>query len=104
METVAAPGIRLDEAGVAWLEGTRTKVNEVVLCQQAGGLTIAGVHDHLPHLTLAQIEAALAYYDAHQEELDAEIERDLKYVLDLKATLPKGPTRLELLARLKHSQ
>jgi uncharacterized protein (DUF433 family) len=101
METAAATGIQLDEAGVAWLEGTRTKVIEVVLCQQGSNLTVEGVHDHLPHLSVPQIQTAVAYYEAHREELDADIERRLQWVREFQQTQPKGPSREELLARLQ---
>lgn len=103
MASVASPLICLDEAGIAWLDGTGTKVIEVVLCQQANGLSVEGVHEHLEHLTVDQIEAALAYYKAHRAELDAEIQRRLEWVQELQATQPKGPTRTELQARLKGS-
>jgi uncharacterized protein (DUF433 family) len=69
MEAIVAPGIRLDGQGVAWLEGTRTKVIEVMLCQEAGNLTAQQVHEELPHLSVAQVENALAYAKAHREEL-----------------------------------
>lgn len=101
MAIVAPPGIHLDEAGVAWLQGTRSKVIEVVLCQRADNLTSKQVQEELPHLSVEQVETALTYYQAHQEELDAEIERRLQWVLELQKSLPPGPTREELLARLK---
>jgi len=100
METAAAPGIQLDERGVAWLQGTRTKVIEVVLCQQSENLTPEQVHEELPHLSLEQIERALAYYDIHRQELDADIERRQAWVQAFRETQPPGPTRTELLARL----
>ncbi len=93
--------ICLDNAGTAWIEGTGTKVIEVVLCQQANGLSVEGVREHLEHLTVEQIKTALTYYEAHQKELDDEIQRRLDWVQELQATQPKGPTREELLARLK---
>ena len=39
METVAASGIFWDEAGVPWIEGTTTKVIEVVLNKESTGAT-----------------------------------------------------------------
>jgi uncharacterized protein (DUF433 family) len=101
MATVVAPHICLDEEGVAWLEGTRTKVIEVVLCQQANALTAEGVHEELPHLSVERIRAALAYYEQHRDELEADIARRQEWVREFRKTQPPGPTREELLARLK---
>src|SRR5438067_13113176 len=75
METAVHPPIVLDEKGVAYIEGTTAKVIEVVLNQEWAGQTPEELQRDMPHLTLAQINAALAYYHEHKEELDAEIER-----------------------------
>src|SRR5437879_4790070 len=65
MPTVIASHIRLDEEGVAWIEGTTTKVIEVVLNKIASGLSPEELQAELPHLSLAQVYAALAYHYAH---------------------------------------
>ena len=75
MTTATASGILLDENGVAWIEGTATKVSEVALTKRVSGLTPEELQAELPHLSLAQVYAALAYYHGHQDHLDAEIER-----------------------------
>ena len=67
--------IRCDGDGVAWVDDTNVKVVEVVLSKQAYELTPEELHDRYPHLSLAQIYAALAYYYDHQPELDTEIAR-----------------------------
>src|SRR5437588_84151 len=74
MTTAAASGILLDENGVAWIEGTATKVIEVALTQRVSGLTPEELQSELPHLSRSQIYAALAHYYAHQDQMDAEIE------------------------------
>ena len=101
METAATPKIRLDEAGVAWIEGTRTKVIEVVLNQQWSGETPEELQPDMPHLSVEQIRAAMAYYEAHREELESDIARRRQWVEEIRKTQPQGPTREELLARLK---
>jgi uncharacterized protein (DUF433 family) len=101
MAAIISPQVCLDEGGIAWLEGTGTKVIEVVLCQQANGLSVEEVRSHLEHLTIDQIEAALAYYEAHQTELDAEIRRRMEWARQLQESQPRGPSREELEARLK---
>ena len=76
--TVAAP-IVLDERGIAFVEGTATKVTEVVLVQQTSHLTADELQRELPHLTLAQVHGALSYYYGHKQELDAQIQREFEF-------------------------
>lgn len=70
--------VRVDQDGVAWIDDTRVKVIEVVLDRMAYGWTDEEMHLHQPHLSLAQIHAALAYYYNHQMELETEIRRRLQ--------------------------
>ena len=67
--------IRLDGQGRAWIDGTTMKVVELVSAMTAYGWTAEDLSHQYPHLTLAQIHAALAYYYDHQPALDAELER-----------------------------
>src|SRR4051812_36165406 len=99
MATIA-PGIRLDEAGVAWIEGTTAKVIEIALIKLTSDLTPEEIQQELPHLSLAQVHAALAYYYAHQEELDADIARRRQWVDEMRDKAPSWLTRKELLVRL----
>jgi uncharacterized protein (DUF433 family) len=75
MKPVVSTLIELDEQGVAWIIGTRVKVIEVALDKLAHGSSPEEMAFQYPHLSLAQIHAALAYYYEHQGELDADIER-----------------------------
>lgn len=68
------PGIHTDTQGVAWIDGTTTKVVEVIQDVQAGLLPEEIQKEH-PNWTLAQIFAAIKYYNNHKEEIDADIER-----------------------------
>ncbi len=72
-ETV--PHIRHDEKGRPWVDDTNVKVIEVVLDHLAYGWNAEAIQDNHPHLSLAQVYAALAWYYDHQAEMDAEIER-----------------------------
>ena len=83
IETI--PHVRCDAQGVAWVDDTQVKVVEVVLSKQAYDLTPEELHEQYPHLSLAQIHAALAYYYDHQEELDADIARRAKLAEKLRA-------------------
>src|SRR5947207_11733536 len=67
--------IRLDDRGVAWIDDTNTKVIEVALDMIAHGWSPEEIHFQHPHLTLAQIHAALGFYYDHKAEMDAQIQR-----------------------------
>ncbi len=56
------------------------------------------MHLQHPHLTLAQIHAALSYYYDHQLELDAEIERQSEQAARLRAGAVNSPARVKLRA------
>jgi len=75
MSTAIATHVWLDEKGVAWIDDTNVKVLEVAVDKLAHGSSPEEMHFQYPHLSLAQIHAALAYYYDHQTELNAEIER-----------------------------
>lgn len=86
----------MDEQGVAWIAGTKVKVIEVALDKLAHGSSPEEMHFQYPHLSLAQIHAALAYYYDHQAELDAEIQRRWLEVNELAAREADSPLRRRL--------
>jgi uncharacterized protein (DUF433 family) len=73
MKPVVSTLVELDEQGVAWISGTRVKVIEVALDKLAHGSSPEEMAFQYPHLSLAQIHAALAYYYEHQRELDSTV-------------------------------
>jgi uncharacterized protein (DUF433 family) len=75
MAAVVSTLIELDERDVAWITGTKVKVIEVATDKLAHGSSPEEMHVQYPHLSLAQIYAALAYYYEHQAEFEAEILR-----------------------------
>lgn len=91
MTAVMTSHIALDDRGVAWIEGTGTKVSEVVLDKLAYGWSPEEMHRQHPHLPLAKIHAALAYYYDHQAELDAEMERDYQEVEAMRRAAGQSP-------------
>jgi uncharacterized protein (DUF433 family) len=70
--------IELDDRGVAWIGGTKVKVNEVVLDKIAYGSSPEEIHFQHPHLSLAQIHGALTYYYENQDKVDEQIKRGLE--------------------------
>jgi uncharacterized protein (DUF433 family) len=69
--------ITIDASGVAHIDGTRMKVIHVAKEVVARRATPEQLRETFPHLSLAQIHAALAYYYDHQPQMDAEIQREL---------------------------
>jgi uncharacterized protein (DUF433 family) len=99
MAKVIYAHIDFTPAGVPFIEGTQTKVEEIVLDHIAWNWDAELIHRHHPHLSLAQIHSAFAYYYDHQAQLDASIEAGLKQVAQIQAGLGESPARLKLKAR-----
>ena len=96
MPTDIATHIRTDGRGVAWIDETNVKVIEVVLDQIAHRSSPEEIHLQYPHLSLAQIYAALAYYHDHRIELDAQIERGAQEYERLRAAAGESPLEKRL--------
>src|SRR2546426_2438029 len=79
--------------GRARIAGTRIKVEHVYNWVERQGMTAAQVVQEYPHLTRAQVYAALAYYWSHPDEIQRDIAEGEQLVADLKAKA--GPSKLE---------
>lgn len=93
--------VSLDKSGVAWIDGTNVKVVEVMVDHLAYGHSPEEIHLQHPHLSLAQVHAAFAYYFDYQAELDAEIKRRYRRAEALRKGTAVPFTRKQLAARLK---
>lgn len=98
MPTAISPHIWLDPQGVAWVDDTNTKVREIALDVIAHGWSPKEIHLQHPHLSLAQIHAALGYYYDHKRELDAEIEQALRFAEGLRSQAGESPVAKRLAA------
>lgn len=96
MSPVVSSLIEIDEDGVAWVVGANTKVIEVVVDKLAHGSSPEELHFQYPHLSLAQIHAALSFYHEHETALEGEIERRFQQVNELAAREPVSPLRQRL--------
>lgn len=96
MPMIANTLIELDEQGRAWVSGTKVKVIEIALDKLAHGSSPEEMHFQYPHLSLAQIHAALAWYYEHQSELDAEIQRRWQEVNEVAAREADSPLQRRL--------
>jgi uncharacterized protein (DUF433 family) len=97
MTAVVDTLIELDESGVAWISGTKIKVIEVAADKLAHGSSPEEMHFQYPHLSLAQIHAALAYYYQHQEQFDAEIIRQSNWAAEMAEKARSNPLRRKLI-------
>ncbi|MDQ2805842.1 MAG: DUF433 domain-containing protein [Chloroflexota bacterium] len=91
--------IVLDDAGRPLIAGTTMKVIELVEAQFAYGWSPEELHFQHPYLALGQIYSALAYYWDHRAEIDAEIQRDLAWVEQLRQSAPPSPVVARLRAQ-----
>ena len=96
MSTGLTTQIEIDARGVAWVAGANTKVKEIVLDKLAYGWSPEEMHFQHPHLSMAQIHAALAYYYENQEKIDEEILRDLEEVDQLRSQSESSALRSKL--------
>ena len=78
MPAIAYPHIDITPHGFPVLAGTTTKVVEIVMDRLAHHWDADEIQRQHPHLSLAQIHSALAYYYDHQIEMDKDIERRLR--------------------------
>jgi uncharacterized protein (DUF433 family) len=89
--------IVITEDSIPIINGTGTKVIELVLENMSYGWSPEELHLQHPYLTVGQIHSALAYYWDHKDELDRDIEHRLERADKLRETLGQAP----LVDRLK---
>jgi uncharacterized protein (DUF433 family) len=88
--------ISLDDRGVAWIDDTNVKVIEVAVDRVAWQWSPEAIQLQHPHLSLAQVYAALAYYYDHQAEFDAQMAQDTQEVEALRAQAGESPVTKRL--------
>jgi uncharacterized protein (DUF433 family) len=94
--TFTTAHIKLDAHGVAWIDDTNTKVIEVAQDMIAHGWSPEEIHFQHPHLSLAQIHAALGFYYDHQPEFDATMQESLRRGSELRDQAAESPIRKRL--------
>ena len=88
--------IIINEKNQPIIEGTKTKVIELVLDKTAYGWSPEEIQYQHPQHTLGQVYSALAYYADHQEEFDQEIETQLTHVDQMRKSARNTPLRKRL--------
>lgn len=79
---VSNPQIR---GGRPIIDGTTMRVQDIAIGFEVKRYTVDELVIHYPHLSHAQIHAALAYYYAHKDEIDQQIEADTQFYEQAKA-------------------
>ncbi len=80
----------------AFIAGTRVRVQDIYVDSQLYGKSAEEIVAALPHLTLAQVYAALSYYFDHREEVLDEIRQDEQFIALMKARTGPGPLETKL--------
>ena len=70
----ATQHIEIDERGVAYVAGCRSKVGAIAIDYMHNQMSAREIAQSYPHLNLAQVHAALSYYFDHQAEIDRQIQ------------------------------
>ena len=66
------------------IDETRIRVQDIVIWTEKGD-TADDIINHYPHLSLADVHAALAYYYDNQELVDQQIMESEQFVVDMMA-------------------
>ena len=83
------PGIR---GGRPKIAGTGLTVSRIASWYKMG-LTPEEIALEYPHLTLAQVHAALAYYHANREEIEGDSAREEAAAAEWESQLARDPNR-----------
>jgi uncharacterized protein (DUF433 family) len=96
MTATKFPHIEVGENGVPWIEGSQTKVIQIILDRIAYHWDADEIQRQHPHLTLSQIYSALAYYHDNQAKMDRDIQQGLQRENELLAKLGDSPLQEKL--------
>lgn len=103
MPATAYPHIEIDAKGVACIDGMRTRVIDIAMDRIAYKWDADEIQRQHPHLSLAQIYSALAYYYDHQEQLDREIADRQRTADEFFAKTGEGPAMAKFRAHRDQS-
>jgi len=77
----------------------RIRVSQIVTDYLQSGMSADEICIHYPHLRLAEVHSAMAYYFDHQAEIDAELEEEQKLIEDWRKNTPLSPVVQRLKAK-----
>ncbi len=74
--------------GLPHILGHRIKVSQVACWHEQIGMSPAQIVAVHPEISLIQVEMALAYYRAHREEIEADLNDGAEFVEKIRASQP----------------
>jgi uncharacterized protein (DUF433 family) len=80
----------------AFITGTRVRVQDVYALAEVQGKSPDEIVAALPHLSVAQVHAALAYYFAHRDEILRELREDEEITAAIRGKFGEGPMAKKL--------
>jgi uncharacterized protein (DUF433 family) len=80
----------------AFIAGTRVRVQDIYIDFEVLKKSPEEILAALPHLTLSQVHAALAYYFDHRQQILDELREDDEFVAAVKARTGPGPLETKL--------
>jgi uncharacterized protein (DUF433 family) len=85
--------------GKPCIAGTRIRVWDIYVAHELRGEVPEQIVASYPHITLAQVHAALAYYWDHKDEIDKQMKEADRFVEELRRAAGPGPLAQKLLGK-----
>ena len=79
----------------AFIAGTRVRVQDIVSDCERHGMSPDEIAREFPHISLAQVHAALAYYFDHRDEIRAQMKADAEFASSMQAQNSPSPLEKE---------
>jgi len=96
MVTVVDGYVEIDAKGKPVIKGTGIKVRTIACDHIAYGWDAEAIQKVHSHLSLDQVQAALAYYQDHKAEIERDIAKRYDLVQKIRAGQPDSPGRRKL--------
>lgn len=84
--------------GKPCIAGTRIRVQDIYVWHELQGLSADEIVSDFPHLTMADVYAALAYYWDHRDEIQGQMREEATLVEQMKQKYP-SPLKQKLAAK-----
>ncbi len=76
--------------GEPHIAGHRIRVRDIVAARDQGGFTPEEIAASVyPHLTLAEVYSALAYYEDHRQQIDSAMRSEAQWIAQFRQQYPE---------------